>query len=76
MDNNIDKGTVKIEITMLYNRVSYLENEVNNLNKIVSELLSMFTEEQEIEDNNKARKFPPPPTRALPYPLSSNNVID
>ena len=62
----------------LYNRVSYLENEVKRLNEIMSVLLSAFNGEEETEKNNyyKRRKIPPPPSRALPYPLSSGNDID
>jgi len=72
----MDKGAMSN--VDLYNRVSYLENEVKRLNEIMSVLLSAFNGEERTEKHNysKRRKIPPPPSRALPYPLSSSNDID
>ena len=62
----------------LYNRVSYLENEVKSLKEIISVLLSTFTDDEDTEKKNyyKRRNIPPPPSRALPYPSSSSNDSD
>jgi len=78
----MDKGTINkktMTSVELYNRVSYLENEVKRLNEIISVLFSAFNgeenteREQRIQYNNIKRHIPPPPTRALPYPSTSTN---
>ena len=79
----MDKGTINkktMTSVELYNRVSYLENEVKSLREIISVLFSAFNgeenteREQRIQYNNiKRHNIPPPPTRALPYPSTSTN---